>query len=124
VNCARRTAEPGPACRGQDPTFWDLDHQVHTSLFARCDKCARAVAICTGCPVRLACRADATRFGDVHTIRGGRALASTSFGRPEPVPECEVCGLPVLRGRRARCCSVLCTRIRAAAARRDEALAA
>jgi hypothetical protein len=107
----------GPACRGQDPSLWDVDHDVHTSLLSRCAKCARAVQICTSCPIRQACGADAVRCRDVATIRGGRALGFTAAGQIAPVPNCGFCGLPVFRGRCARYCSALCTRMRASAVR-------
>lgn len=101
--------DAAPACRGQDPALWDVDHALHTRLTHRCPKCVGAVAICARCPVREACWAEALREGDVHTIRAGRALLPPyPGGVPRPAPACAYCGLPVLGGKGSRCCSTRC----------------
>jgi len=114
--------DPDAACRGQDPTLWDLDHETHRGLSHRCVKCQAALALCQRCPVRRRCADEAVATHDVYTIRGGWPMVLVASRRPRhqsaPAVQCVQCGLPVLRGARARFCSTICGRVWAATARR------
>jgi hypothetical protein len=116
------------ACRGQDPTLWDTDHETHGSLFGRCQKCIAALRICQRCPQRGRCREEATEQQDVYTIRGGWAMVPTARRRkPQRVvaaDACEHCRLPVLRRQGERFCSLQCARRQAALTRRPSPVAA
>lgn len=116
------------ACRRHDPTLWDIDHAVHSSVLGRCEKCALALRICQTCPLRQRCRDEAIRHGDVYTIRGGWALVPVAPRRPErravPAPQCGHCSLPVLRGHGATFCSALCARFHTGGTPTNQPLAA
>ncbi len=118
----------GAACLGCDPTLWDLDHENHRVQFDRCAKCAEALRICTGCPVRARCAVVAGQLADVYTIRGGWALVCNNTSDPTgtavPANGCELCGLPVLRGGNQRHCSIRCARWAIAGHRRNTRAAA
>ena len=64
------------ACLGADTNaFFHSDHSRGSS---RRGATSDARRICTGCPVRIACIADAVRMGDdQHGIRGGLDLTDT-----------------------------------------------
>jgi hypothetical protein len=101
------------ACRGHDPTLWDVDHEKHKVRFRACAKCAKALRICRDCPVRDLCAAQAEGLADVATMRAGWVLVPEiegGRGQVRPARPCPGCSLPVLRGPVARYCSTLCRR--------------
>jgi hypothetical protein len=68
----------GAACRTADPClFFGADHETAS---ARQMREAEAMAICAGCPARVACYAQAVANGERHGVWGG-----ASFDAPLPV---------------------------------------
>lgn len=62
---------PGAACLGADPGLFFPEP-------GDADACARAAAICAGCPVRAACYARAVRNGERWGIWGGVSFEVTA----------------------------------------------
>ena len=115
--------ERAACAQHRDPTLWDVDHVRHMHLVDRCGKCAEALRVCDGCPVRRECGAAAEQCGEVEVLRGGWALVAgrrdRRRSRAHSAARCAQCTLPVLRGALARYCSAVCARRGAVRTRRE-----
>lgn len=77
--------QEGAACSGMDPKMFEVDGRLDEE---RKVEIARAISVCSSCPVKQQCLDDASEMDLATTIRGGTYSLNEVHGYADPCTKC------------------------------------